>query len=90
LIRRGVHKSVAALEKDIREWIKNWNEDPKPFVWKKTAEEIIDCQRTSGAGQYSSSTFGEWVASATVMTKAGLVLTSSSPVRPGVEMLGIG
>ncbi|MFD2488067.1 IS630 family transposase, partial [Amycolatopsis albidoflavus] len=38
LIRRGVHKSVAALEKDIREWIKDWNRDPKPFVWTKTAE----------------------------------------------------
>ena len=42
LLRRGVHKSVAALEKDVREWIKTWNEDPKPFVWKKTAEEILD------------------------------------------------
>lgn len=55
LIRRGVHKSVVALEKDIREWIKDWNRNPKPFVWKKTAEEIIDslaryCQRISGAG----------------------------------------
>ncbi|MER6768140.1 IS630 family transposase, partial [Amycolatopsis sp. NPDC000746] len=55
LIRRGVHKSVAALEKDIREWIKDWNRDPKPFVWTKTAEEIIDslaryCRRISGAG----------------------------------------
>ena len=42
LLRRGVHKSVAALEKDIKNWIKNWNSDPKPFVWKKTAEEILD------------------------------------------------
>ena len=42
IIRRGVHKSVAALEKDIREWIKTWNENPKPFVWRKTAEEILD------------------------------------------------
>ncbi|WP_223838437.1 hypothetical protein [Saccharopolyspora pogona] len=54
LLRRGVHKSVAALEKDVREWIKGWNEDPKPFVWKKTAEEILDSlaryiSRISGA-----------------------------------------
>jgi transposase len=42
LLRRGVHKSVAALEKDVREWIKTWNENPTPFVWKKTAEEILD------------------------------------------------
>jgi transposase len=54
-IRRGAHKSVQALEADIRTWIKSWNEDPKPFVWKKTAEEILDSlsrylHRTSGAG----------------------------------------
>ena len=41
LIRRGVHKSVQALEQDIREWIETWNQDPKPFVWVKTAEEIL-------------------------------------------------
>jgi transposase len=41
LIRRGVHRSVVALEKDVRQWIKNWNEDPKPFVWTKTAENIL-------------------------------------------------
>jgi transposase len=42
MIRRGVHKSVQALEYDIREWIRTWNDDPKPFVWRKTAEEILD------------------------------------------------
>jgi transposase len=55
MIRRGAHKSVQALEKDIRAWIAGWNADPKPFVWKKTAEEILDSlarylQRISGAG----------------------------------------
>jgi transposase/transcriptional regulator with XRE-family HTH domain/DNA-binding CsgD family transcriptional regulator len=55
MIRRGAHKSVQALEKDIRAWIEGWNADPKPFVWKKTAEEILDSlarylQRISGAG----------------------------------------
>jgi len=42
MIRRGVHKSVQALEADIRTWIENWNADPKPFIWTKTAEEILD------------------------------------------------
>ena len=42
LIRRGVHKSVQALEADIRTWIENWNQDPRPFAWTKTAEEILD------------------------------------------------
>lgn len=54
LIRRGVHKSVQALEKDIRGWMDQWNDDPKPFVWTKTAEEILEslakyCRRISGA-----------------------------------------
>jgi transposase len=55
LIRRGVHKSVQALEADIRTWVANWNTNPKPFVWTKTAEEILEslsryCSRISGAG----------------------------------------
>ncbi|MCP2320504.1 DDE superfamily endonuclease, partial [Nocardia amikacinitolerans] len=55
LLRRGVHKSVAALDKDITAWIEQWNADPKPFVWRKTAEEILESlakylQRISGAG----------------------------------------
>ena len=55
LLRRGVHKSVAALENDVRAWITAWNESPKPFAWTKTAEEILDSlaryiARISGAG----------------------------------------
>ena len=42
MIRRGVHKSVQALEADIHTWIENWNQDPRPFTWTKTAEEILD------------------------------------------------
>ena len=41
-LRRGVHKSVQALETDIRAWIEHWNADPRPFIWTKTAEEILD------------------------------------------------
>ncbi|WP_326782853.1 IS630 family transposase [Streptomyces sp. NBC_00151] len=41
-IRRGVHRSVQALEKDIRNWISAWNTDPKPYVWTKTADEILE------------------------------------------------
>ncbi len=55
MIRRGAHKSVQALEADIRAWVEGWNTNPRPFVWKKTAEEILDslaryCRRISGAG----------------------------------------
>ncbi len=41
-IRRGVHKSVQSLEADIRQWIEHWNENPRPFAWTKTAEEILN------------------------------------------------
>ena len=41
-IRRGVHKSVQALEAGIRAWIQNWNQNPRPFAWTKTADEILD------------------------------------------------
>jgi transposase len=42
LIRRGIHTSVEALEADIRNWIKNWNDNPRPFTWTKTADEILN------------------------------------------------
>jgi transposase len=41
LIRRGVHTSVQGLEKDIHAWIQTWNENPRPFTWTKTADEIL-------------------------------------------------
>ncbi|WP_447924629.1 IS630 family transposase [Georgenia muralis] len=55
LLQRSDHRSVQALEADIRNWVKAWNEDPKPFIWTKTAEQILDSlkrllQRTTGAG----------------------------------------
>ena len=40
-IRRGVHTSVQALETDIRSWIATWNTDPRPYVWTKTADQIL-------------------------------------------------
>jgi hypothetical protein len=30
MIRRGVHDSVQALENDIRAWMGNWNQNPRP------------------------------------------------------------
>jgi transposase len=55
LIRRGNHTSVQALENDIRGWVKNWNENPKPFIWTKNAEQILESlgrliTRINGAG----------------------------------------
>ena len=42
LIRRGSHTSVQALEADIRAYAKGWNEDPRPFIWTKPAEQILE------------------------------------------------
>ena len=55
-IRRGIFRSVKELETAIREYIDVHNEDPKPFVWTKTADEILAsiarfAQRTTAAGQ---------------------------------------
>src|SRR5215510_5734673 len=55
-IRRGIFRSVKELEAAIREYIEIHNEDPKPFVWTKTADEILAsiarfAQRTTTAGQ---------------------------------------
>jgi transposase len=41
-LRRGAHRSVRQLNADIRAWIETWNENPRPFVWTKTADEILD------------------------------------------------
>jgi transposase len=37
-LRRATHRSVRQLNADIRDWIDTCNQDPKPFVWTKTAD----------------------------------------------------
>ena len=41
-LQRGAHRSVPALNKDIRAWIDTWNDNPRPFIWTKTADQILD------------------------------------------------
>jgi transposase len=41
-LRRSAHRTVAELETDIRKWISEWNKNPRPFVWTKTADEILE------------------------------------------------
>src|SRR6266536_1032970 len=48
-LRRGVFSSVEALREAIELWAEHWNDDPKPFVWRKTAEEIIEKVRRGRA-----------------------------------------
>jgi transposase len=54
-IRRGTHRSVRELEMAIKRYLAVTNESPRPFVWSKTADEILDsvarfCKRTSETG----------------------------------------
>jgi transposase len=41
-LQRGSHRSVRALNADIRAWIDTWNDNPRPYVWTKTADQILD------------------------------------------------
>jgi transposase len=41
-LKRSAHRSVKELAADIKAWAATWNEDPKPFVWHKTAEQILE------------------------------------------------
>jgi transposase len=41
-LRRGTHRSVAQLNSDIRAWIELWNDSPRPYVWTKTADQILE------------------------------------------------
>jgi len=41
-LKRGVHRSVRELNADIRDWLEHWNENPKPYVWTKTADQILE------------------------------------------------
>jgi transposase len=54
-IKRGTHRSVRDLVASIRTWITGWNDNPRPYVWHKTADEILDslaayCQRINESG----------------------------------------
>jgi transposase len=41
-LKRGTHRSVRELNTDIRNWIETWNQNPRPYVWTKTADQILE------------------------------------------------
>jgi transposase len=54
-LTRGTHRSVTELKHSIQSWIDTWNANPRPFVWTRTADEILDsiasyCQRINDSG----------------------------------------
>ena len=54
-LRPGVHRSTKELKAAIHDFIENHNRDPKPFIWHKTADQILDsvarfCKRINDSG----------------------------------------
>jgi transposase len=54
-LRRSAHTSVRQLNSDIRGWIETWNDNPRPYVWTKTADQILEsvaayCKRINDSG----------------------------------------
>ncbi|MFT4218633.1 MAG: IS630 family transposase, partial [Micropruina sp.] len=45
-LQRSAHRDVQALTADIQAWVDNWTTNPKPFIWRKTADQIL--QRLAG------------------------------------------
>ena len=41
-LKHGTHRSVPELTGSIQTWIDTWNDHPRPFVWTKTADQILD------------------------------------------------
>ena len=40
-IKRASHRSTRELERDIREFVRHTNQDPRPFIWTKSADRIL-------------------------------------------------
>ncbi|WP_249011028.1 IS630 family transposase [Conexibacter sp. DBS9H8] len=54
-LRRSAHTSVRQLNHHICAWIDTWNENPRPYVWTKTADQILEsittyCSRINDSG----------------------------------------
>lgn len=41
-LQRSAHRNTKELAAEIVAWVNNWNENPKPFVWHKSAEQILE------------------------------------------------
>jgi transposase len=54
-LRRGVHRSTRELQDAINAYLEHHNRNPKPFIWTKTADQILEsvaafCKRISNSG----------------------------------------
>jgi transposase len=60
-LTRSAHRNIAELAADITAWVEVWNDDPHPYVWTKTADQILDrlagyCSAVTGTDYRSAST----------------------------------
>jgi hypothetical protein len=84
-LRRGTHRSVRELIASIRTWVTDWNDDPKPFLWHKTADETLDslsayCQRISDSWTLGERSIAlEWRATGTTIGRHHGWMTCLSP-----------
>jgi transposase len=64
MIRRGTFHSVAELERAIYQWLANWNHEPQPFIWRATADVILDkvrrCKELAGNGTLALAPCALW------------------------------
>jgi transposase len=60
-LQRSAHRSVKALAADITAWVERWNNNPTPFIWHRSADDILDrlagyCADVTGTEYHSAST----------------------------------
>ncbi len=41
-LQRSAHRSIKDLTADLDSWVVAWNENPQPFIWHKTADQILE------------------------------------------------
>lgn len=86
--KRGAHRSTRALENAIREYVNLTNESPRPFVWTKTADQILAsvarcCQRSSDSGHWMNAGGGQILTAASCCS--GRHLPPEACVRPALK-----
>ena len=55
MLRRSAHTNTRQLSNDIIAWAETWNDNPRPYIWHKTAEDILQsikrvCERINNSG----------------------------------------
>lgn len=88
-LQRSSHRSGQELAADIEAWAAAWNDDPKPFVWTKTADQILErlancCAQINGTEYISASAWlaGIAAASTSLASPPNMARDGASASRP--------